>query len=299
MPSPSSGAASTQAGSHTTFHEGGPFGALAVDADSGLTGACNSVTGNAVGVLTSGSVSITDSDLYANNGTFEGGSTGTSREIVGTGAVDAQRVWWGQPGGPRPEQLSDPGQVDASQPAPTQRPVGSLMVTGTRKTDNSYANGQQTARLALSRRADTSVQPQVVVTRPDGSSQTLAGTWIDETHWQAPLTLTGTDGTYVIRATGARSCVADPATNMMSTATVSVLTTTASFFVPVTPAVAYSTGSQPLTAAADREVALAGVPAGATAVVVSASGDGSDCGVGVFAYQSGGVESAYRQCVLH
>ena len=180
-----------------------------------LTGACNSITSNYAGLSTDSTSRATsnDSDIAANNG-----QNGYDVYADG-GPIAAQRVWWGQAGGPRPGQ-SQGAPVDTSDPASTQAPTADIATSSTATNpDGSYGTGALTVSITFTRHMDTGIQPTVTITGPDGQRHPIYGDWASTTLWTGRYNIspsTASGGTNHIDASGARGCVNDPTTNTMT-----------------------------------------------------------------------------------
>jgi hypothetical protein len=183
-----------------------------------ITGDCNSITGNDAGLSTDASSSATssDSDIVDNN----------SYDVyAGGGPVNVERTWWGQAEGPTPAEAQG-GPIDASDPAPSQRPEARLTSTSdATQPDGGFGTGTLTVVVDFNRRMDTTVQPTVTMTGPDGKPHRISGDWISDDGWSghydvSPSTASG--GTNRIDASGARGCVNDPSTNLMQPASSTV-----------------------------------------------------------------------------
>jgi hypothetical protein len=198
----------------------GSLAAVYAEQSSTISGRCDSVTKNFTGVGVDGgsSIAVTDSDLYGNDGTS--GNKGYDAQSAG-GHIDAERDWWGQPGGPTPDQTSGPN-IDTSNPSDTQAPLATLTTSDTNTTaGGAYGPGTMTVELAFNRSMDTDIQPAVTLTGPDGVAHSIDGNWRDDRNWDGTYTLSSDSarsGDNRVDASAARGCVNDPATNVMTPA---------------------------------------------------------------------------------
>jgi hypothetical protein len=194
--------------------ESDSFGALLLTNGSTVTAQCTAAR-NSRRTLTIGDADshadIVDSDLYDGQ---------TEPEFQLQGPATTSRVWFGQAGGPRDDQVDNRDRLTVTSPASSLAPQAAISVDGTPDGSGGYANGTLTIRLDLSRTMNTDVQPTVTITGPDGQAHTVPGAWSSRTVWVGSYTISSATsrGRNRIEARDARGCVFDPATNTMSAA---------------------------------------------------------------------------------
>jgi hypothetical protein len=198
----------------------GGFGGSAVKANGQpVAMSCLSVHDLYAGLQLSNGSSLRDSDLYNNVNFPSYGGDRTWDLAAGGRTVTARQVWWGQAGGPTSNQIDTPSTVDASDPATSQAPTAVITSTDTNMgPGRTYEQGDVTVNVAFNRAMDMTLQPVVTLTGADTQAHSISGDWQDARTWVGHYKLTSTDavpGPNRIEASSARSCVPDPASNLM------------------------------------------------------------------------------------
>lgn len=184
------------------------------DSASNLSLTCDEVVGNPDGgVYLRGPGTVTDSDLYSN----------PYVDVRADGpAVPASGNWWGAPGDAAARVA---GNVTVRNSATAQHPSATIALSGNAvATDGSVHDGTLVVGVTTSRRMDSTVPLQVTLSGPDNKAHTVAGTWVDGTHWSGSYTVsnsTASNGGNTVRAAAGRGCVPDPDTNLLIPAALS------------------------------------------------------------------------------
>lgn len=182
-----------------------------------LTIDCSSITTNGTGVNAGAAANITQSDVY-NNTTFD---------LVALGGSHADSDWLGT----APKLNTVTGVV--TNQLLTQQPVATLHLTDDVLTaTNAFGIGNVTLTADFSRKMNQdSLEPSAQFlysgTAPPPplplTTHSLSGSWSTSEQWTSnayPLNLgTASEGKNTLTVSGARSCVPDPTTNVMSNAT--------------------------------------------------------------------------------
>jgi YVTN family beta-propeller protein len=176
---------------------------------------CMSVHDNAGGLYlgSSGPLTIRESDLFGN--TAAGGYDYENHSFA-----TAPMNWWGQAGGPVAGQMFNPLSADTSNPAASRSPAATLTITGSNATaSGEIGKGILFVTIVFNRSMNTSVSPIVTL---DPGAHTVLGSWQgDRRTWLAQYTLnetTAAPGANNLNVSGARGCVPDATSNLMSPA---------------------------------------------------------------------------------
>ncbi len=185
---------------------------------------CTGIHGNGGGLLDNGAASsIDNSDLYGNASTL-------TKDLDGTTATTASRVWWGT-ATPTPVTQYNPATVTVNQPLPQQAPTvkanGLSSVVFTSDNTNSgtgnFGKGTLTVTLTFDRTMNLN-QPLTVnfSSLVDGVPHAVIGNWLgtDKVTWvgHAPIdgtNLTGQPGLNTLKVASGTSCMRD-GTNVMA-----------------------------------------------------------------------------------
>jgi hypothetical protein len=182
-----------------------PSGTLAID--------CSRIEGNGIGVSAGASATITQSDIF-NNATYD---------LVAPSGASATYDWWGPGGGNFG--TTPPGVV--ANKLTSQQPVATLTLADDVLTaTHAFAIGNMTVTADFSRRMTpdpTTPVAQFALPADPPPPHGLTGSWAASQRWTTtPYALnlgTASEGKNTLTMSGARSCVPDPATNLMTPAT--------------------------------------------------------------------------------
>ena len=187
---------------------------------------CSGIHGNGGGIKSDGSaVSIDNSDLYGNASTL-------TKDLDGTTASTASRVWWGA-GTPDALSQYNPGTVTVTEPLPQQAPTVKApnpLSTVTFSSDNTnnvsgnFGKGTLTVSLKFDRTMNVSKALTVNFSSAlDNLAHPVTGNWTDRATWVGTAPIDGTDltghtGANTLSIGDGASCMRDGA-NVMGTET--------------------------------------------------------------------------------
>lgn len=185
----------------------------AVDTTGGtLALDCSSIRANGTGVSAGASATITQSDVFGN----------TTYDLIAPAGASATYDWWGLGGG---KFGTTPVSVVQNK-LTSQAPVATLTLSDDVMTaTNAFAIGNMKVVVDFSRKMTTDPATPVVQFAHLGDPpppHALTGTWPTSQKWTSNLyplnSGTATLGKNTLNVAGARSCVPDPTTNLMTPA---------------------------------------------------------------------------------
>jgi hypothetical protein len=196
----------------SVFTNNGGTSSYAVYSYGGATVDCSTVHSNGSGFYSGGTAnSIAGSDLFGNSGT-------NRYDLYASSTTPAQGNWWGQSTGPAAGQVGGAG-ADASSYLTSQAPTVNIGLTSNNTVAGKFGPGTMTVTLTFSRLMDTTLQPTVSF---DPGAHAVSGNWqMDRKTWVGTYVINATSasgGTNTLNVSGARSCVPDPSTNLMTPA---------------------------------------------------------------------------------